>query len=424
MQDSSFAARTERFDFPNGMTLLVLENHSNPTVSIHGYLSAGAYFNPPGRRGLASITASMLSKGTARRGKLEIAEAMESVGARVSFSANTFTVSLGGQALSKDFGLLMETLAEELCEPAFPTEELSKLVQRTIAAIKQEEEETRSRAVERLTQIVYPPENPFYQLTSDELIAQISAISVDELRAFYETQYGAGSLLLVVVGDVDATQVRAQAEELLGDWVGAAPGVFDLPMTPLQTDPVRALVPMKDKANVDVVIGHASQLRRSNPDYLAAQLANRALGQSTLSSRLGLKIRDEMGLTYGITSSLSESGFGDGPFLIGVTVAASNIDLVVETTFEIVERFIADGISDEELRDEQSSWIGGYKIGLSTNAGMAGQIASAVLYGLGIAYLDQFPALLGAITKADVDTAIRRYFHPERATTVIAGTLD
>lgn len=424
MHITSFEARTARFCYPNGLTLLVLENHANPTASIYGFLKAGSYFNPPNRRGLSSLTASMLTKGTTRRSKLEIAEALESVGARISFNSNTFTVSMLGQSLSRDFGLLIETLAEELREPAFPDEELAKLRHRTIAAIRQEEEETRSRAVERLTQLIYTPDNPYYQLCADDLIAQIESISVEELGDFYAARYGAASMLLVIVGDVDTDEVHNRIGELVGDWTGADAGVINLPITPLQTAPMRAVVPMKDKANADVVIGHASQLRRSNPDYLPAQIANRALGQSTLSSRLGLKIRDDMGLTYGINSTFSESGLGDGPFIISVTVAPENIDLVVKTTVDIVEEFIEEGIREDELRDEQTSWIGGFKIGLATNAGIAGQIASAEMHALGVKHLDAFPTLLNNVTKAEVDAAIRHYFHPRRATTVIAGTLD
>jgi zinc protease len=80
-----FAARTQRYQFPSGLTLLVLENHANPTVSVAGSLKAGAYYNPPDKHGLARTTADMLNKGTIRRSKLEIAEELESVGARVSF---------------------------------------------------------------------------------------------------------------------------------------------------------------------------------------------------------------------------------------------------------------------------------------------------------------------------------------------------
>ena len=111
-RDLSFAARTRRYQLSNGLILLVLENHANPTVSLSGAFRAGEYFNPPEKDGLASLTSSMLNKGTARRSKIEIAEELDSSGARINFSSNTFTVSLGGQALSHDLPMLIATMAE------------------------------------------------------------------------------------------------------------------------------------------------------------------------------------------------------------------------------------------------------------------------------------------------------------------------
>jgi len=230
-------------------------------------------------------------------------------------------------------------------------------------------------------------------------------------------------MILAVAGDIKADDAYALMEEKLGKWQGAPETLIDIPETSLQSAAIREAVVMKDKPNADVAIGHASRLRRLNPDFIAARIANNALGQSTLSSRLGLKVRDEMGLTYGINSSFAESGIGDGPFVITVTVAPQNIDLAVGATMEIVNDYIANGIREDELRDEQSSMIGSFKIGLATNAGMAGQLAAAELFGLGVKYLDDYPSLVSLITKSDVDEAIRKYIHPEVATTVIAGTI-
>ncbi len=423
MNNNSFAARTTRFQLANGITLLVLENKANPTVSIHGTIRAGGYFSPPGKDSLAGITSSMFSKGTLKRSKLEIAEEMESAGARAGVGSNTFTASVSGQSLSRDLPLVVSTLAEELREPAFPVDELDKLKQRIIANIKEEQNDTRSRAYERMTQIIFPESSPFHQLSAETLIAQIETISVDDLREFHQKYYSASTMILAVVGDVEANAVRALVEQHLGDWQGAPAAIIDLPETLLQPAARRETVSIKDKPNADVVIGHASRLRRSNPDYLAARIANNALGQSTLSSRLGLKVRDEMGLTYGINSSFSESGIGDGPFVISVTVAPENIDTAIGATMEIVGDYLADGIREDELKDEQSSMIGSFKIGLATNGGMASQIAASELFGLGVKYLDEFPYLVSTMTKTEIDAAIRKYIHPEVATTVIAGTI-
>ncbi|MBO0861710.1 MAG: insulinase family protein [Chloracidobacterium sp.] len=423
MNNNSFVARVKRFQLTNGITLLVLENPANPTVSLAGSMRAGEYFSPKGKDSLASITASMLGKGTRRRSKLEIAEELESAGARVGMSSNTFTASVSGLSINRDLPMIVSTLVEELREPAFPGDELDKMRQRIIANIQEEQDDTRARAYDRMTQLVFPEGNPFHQTSAEKAISEIETITVNDIREFHQKFYGPSSMILAVVGDVKADETYALFEEKLGEWQGALESAMDIPETPLQSAAIRETVIMKDKPNADVVIGHASRLRRSNPDFIAARIANNALGQSTLSSRLGLKVRDEMGLTYGINSSFAESGIGDGPFVITVTVAPENIDLAVGATIDIVNDYIANGIREDELSDEKSSIIGSYKIGLATNSGMASQIAAAELFGLGVKYLDEYPSLVSAVTKSDVDEAIRKYIHPEVATTVVAGSL-
>ncbi len=421
MSNQSFAERTQRYQLTNGLTLLVLENHTSPAVAMSGYVMAGEYFNPPGKDMLGDVTASMLNKGTARHSKFELADRLESSGARLGFDALTFAASFGGRSLTKDFPMLIATLAEMLRTPSFPLDELDKLKQQYIASIKEYQDDTGARAYERLTQLVFDERSPFHRYPSERSVRELESITVADVQAFYARHYGAATMILCVAGDVVGEEVRQLIEDHLGAWQGATAPPVLVALTPLQSAPQRDTVFIKGKQNCNVVIGHASGLRRANPDYYAAVIANRALGQSTLSSRLGLKVRDELGLTYGINSSFPESGFADGPFVISVTVAPSNIETAIEAALEIVRDYLESGITEAELSDEQTSMIGGFKVGLATNAGLAGQIASAEIFGLGVKHLDEYPDYIRAVTKDQVDTAIGKYFHPSRATTVIAG---
>ena len=236
--DISFSAHQVAFELANGITLLGLENRANPTVSLAGFLKAGAYFNPPTNSIVAQVAAEMLNKGTTKRTKLEIAESLESVGARVKFSSNTFTIAVSAQSLSRDFPAVVATLAEELREPAFPVEELAKLKQRLIAAVQHNQEDTRHRATETLSRMVYAKESPFYQPTAEELIAQIESVDVSELRKFYDERYGSAGMVLVAAGDIDPAEVNDLMGSALGDWQGAAEPQIDLPMTPLPDEPL------------------------------------------------------------------------------------------------------------------------------------------------------------------------------------------
>src|SRR5256885_635883 len=179
---AGFASRVTREELGTGAVLLVLENAATPTVSVRGSLRAGSYFEPRDRPGLARLTAEMLKRGTRRRGKLELAGALEQVGASVEFDADVFAVQISARALSEDFPALASTLAEMLREPSFPAEELEKLKQQTVAAIQEQLSDTRWRAYERLSQMVFDEEDPFFVHCGARLVESIGSVTVEELR--------------------------------------------------------------------------------------------------------------------------------------------------------------------------------------------------------------------------------------------------
>ncbi|GBC81308.1 putative zinc protease [bacterium HR10] len=423
-----FAERTVRFFLPNGVRALILENHANPTVEVRAALFAGRAFEPAERPEVAAATASMLMRGTERRSKLEIAAWLEDVGAEMQIGANRFLVTASATSLGHDVGRLLETLAEVLREPAFPEEELSKLTLQTIGQIRRSQESTSVRAFERFSQLIYERSSPFYERPASERIASLETMTVEEVRRFYRAHYGPRHLVLVVVGDVRAEEIGRQIEREFGDWRAEATTSEDpralwarMPRAPLPEASRREVVYMPDKANVDIVLGHAGRLRRTDPDYFAAIIANAALGYSTLSSRLGVRVRDQEGLTYGIVSRFCEPSFLDGPWAVSVTVNPKNVERAVASTLDVLTRYVAEGITRQELEDEKSAFVGSFLVGLGTNAGIAAQLLLAEIFGFGPSYLDRLPDDVRALTQDEVNAAIRTYFHPERLITVIAG---
>ena len=420
---SDFASRVVRAELQTGAVLLVLENRATPTVSLRASLRAGSYFEPPDRPGLARLTAEMLERGTRRRSKFEIAEALESVGAELEFSADPFAVGVAGRCLSEDLPALVSTLAEMLREPAFPAEELEKLKQQQVAAIREQQQNTRARAYERFSQLVFDPANPFYTHPGEQLVESIASATVEDVRRFYEERYGGRSLILAVVGDVSAREVRAQFEEALGGFAG--PESVDISVAdPAGAGARREVVVVREKANVDIMLGSAAPLRRDASDYYAATIANSALGESTLSSRLGLQVRDREGLTYGIASRFRAPSLAAGPWYIAVSVNPSNVERAIESSLSVLRDYVERGIGEAELADEKSAAIGSFKVSLSTNAGLAAALWNAEFYRLGADYVDRYPRLIEAVTAEDVNAAIRKYFRPDQLTVVIAGDYE
>ncbi len=421
---SGLSSRIVREELETGAVVLLVENPSTPTVALRGSLRAGSHFEPKEKPGLARLTAEMLKRGTRRRGKLELAGALESVGADIDFDADVFAVQIRARALAGDFPALASTLAEMLREPSFPAEELEKLKQQTVAAVREKQSDTGWRAYERLTQTLFDAAHPFYTHAGERLVESISSITVEDVRGFYERFYGGRTLILSAAGGIDsgeAARVLREAFEGFGGPEDAEVEVTD-PEPPAAAR--RELVLVRDKANVDVLLGTAASLRRDASDYYAAMLANRALGESTLSSRLGLRVRDAEGLTYGIASRFRSASLAAGPWYIAVSVNPGNVERAIESALGVLGEYVEHGIRPEELEDEKSSAVGSFKVSLSTNAGLAAALWNAEFYRLGGADLERGLRMVGRVTVEEANAAIRKYFRPERLTVVVAGDID
>jgi len=420
---ASFVESVRRRTLSNGAEVFVLENHFNPTLALSGSLSAGHLFARAERRLVAAVTAGELAKGTSRRTKLEIAEELESRAASLSFACDASDpvgLDIGGSALSRDTDVLLDLLAEILREPVFPLEELAKEKKRLVGAIRQQQDQTSARAYEAAMRRIYPPGHPFHRQSGPERIAIVESLTREELVRHYEERYGGATLRLVLVGDADASRILDGLEARFGSWRAGPSG--PIPAVPVpEASPGQEVVRMPDKASADVVLAEPSTLTRTDPEYVACILANSALGQSALTSRLGVRVRDTEGLTYGIHSSFSATHLA-GPFLVSLTVRPDSRDAAVASTLDEVSRFLKEGITEKELADEKSSRAGKFKVDLASNAGIADAIDSAVYYGLGVEYLDRFPALVEAVTREEANAAFARRVHPERFTLVSAGS--
>lgn len=374
---------------------------------------------------VASVTAGELLKGTARRTKLQLAEDLESRAASLSFSSDASDpvgVDITGAALSRDTDLLLDAMAEVIRTPAFPADELDKEKKRLVGAIRQQQEQTSLRAYEAAMRRIYPLDHPLHRLSGAERIARVEALVREDLEGFYRERYGAGSLALVIVGDVDAERVLDRLEEGLGPWAAGPPAEIETPALPAPS-PGEETVRMADKANADVVLAVPANLTRTDPEFLACSLANSALGQSSLTSRLGVRVRDTEGLTYGIHSSFSATHVA-GPFMVSLTVKPGSRGQALDATLDEIRKYLSGGMTEKELAEEKSARIGRFKVDLGSNAGIAQALDAAIYYGFGIGYLDAFPAKVAAVTKAEADAAFSRRVRPDAFTVISAGTFE
>jgi zinc protease len=369
------------------------------------------------------LTAMMLERGTTAHDKRAIAARLDGVGAQINVVSDTYGATITGSSLSRDAHLLLATLAEEMKTPAFADSELKKAKAEMKTDVLRAFDDTRQRAFDRLTQASFAARHTSPAALTADILGTVECAKDPDQRAFHRERYVGSSIYLAIVGDVDPEQIAATVDSLLGGLPKGTPLSLDLPRTKAVA-PVHEAVALKGKANMDLIFGEASGLRRKDPDYEACLVANAALGQSSLSSRLGKRVRDTEGLTYSIYSRFTMTDLLDGIWLADVAVAPSNLGKAMKSTREVIQGYCKDGITDDEVAIQKSFFAGNYQVQLATNAGIATALAVAEKYGYGPAYLDEFPDRVRRVTREQVNAAIRAHLDPARLSIIVAGDLD
>jgi predicted Zn-dependent peptidase len=367
------------------------------------------------------LLADLLDKGTRRRDRFAVAEALEGRGAEVSFYPDGLRVGFAGRALRDDVPDVLALVAEQLREPLLDPDEFTKEQARAVASVRQAMTSTAAQASGALRRRMYPPDHPNYNRPLDAERAALEALTAEHVRAYHAAHFGGTALRIAFAGDLDPAAVADAVRVTFGDW---APHGLRPRYTPsaAPTPPGRTDVPLADRHNLDVRFGHALDLRRDHPDFLPVYVGNFALG-GNFSARLMQDVRDRQGLTYGIGSALSgvavEHG---GHWRVAVSLSAANLERGIAATEAVVRRFVEEGVRPEELEEKQETIAGTHVVGLATTSGLAARLLVNAERGFPVAYLDAYPDLVRALTVAEVNDAVRRHLRPDRLHVAAAGT--
>ncbi len=405
----------------NGLTVIVRENHANPTITIGGFVRAGSVNDPAGKFGLASLTADMLTRGTTTRTSQQIANETDFVGARLGVGAGRERTDFSAAMLTENFDSILGLLADVLRNPAFPAEELEKARGEALSGLQEAANSTSDVATKGLYAALYANDNPF-QHAPDGRAEDVKAISRDDLAAFYKRVYRPEATTIIVVGDVKTEAALTAITKALGDWKGQGdPASAYEPklLTPATTAPPPAVVVLPDKSQDDVAMGVIG-LSRSAPDYEAASLMNLILGGDQFVGRVGKRVRDTEGLAYYAYTGFSP-GLETGPFVFRAGVNPQNVPHAIASAKDEIGKMAKAGVTTDELAWAKDHSIGALGLSLATNGGMVGSLENAAFYGLGLDYAERYPNIVRALTKAQVDAAAQKYLRPEALAVVVAG---
>lgn len=409
-----------RREYGNGMTVLVKENFSSPSVVIDGLVRAGAADDPSDKAGLSAFTADMLMRGTAKRSFAQIYEAIEAVGATVDISSGINVTSFSAKSLAEDFSLVVDILSEALQHPTFPEVEVEKERGEILTSLQERANDTRRMAGLTFRELLYPAGHP-YGRSVEGYSDTIRSITRDELAQYHRAAYGAQGLIVSIVGAIKAEEAFKMWEDAFGPWIGARVDRGPIPTAPRLTERREKRVDIPGKMQSDIVLGFIGPSRAA-PDYLDARLGNSILGLFGLGGRLGEKVREKSGMAYYCYSQI-EGGLGPGAWRTIAGVDPRNVDKAVPLIQAEIKRLLDTKVTARELKENKSYAIGSMPIGLETNDGVAGVILDMELYGLGLNYLIEYPDKINAITAASIQAAAQKYLDADNFALAVAGPI-
>lgn len=421
----SFASRVRKEVLPNGLTINLMETPGADSVGFSVLLRAGRYFTHEQKHALSELVGDLLPKGSVNYDKTKIAEALESMGipGGLEFSVDNYRVSLGTHVVTADLPQYLDLLADVCLRPAFAQDELDKTKVEWKARLTEALNNTKSMAWNACRRAIYKPKHPFFEKTYEEQMGELDQISRDDLVRTHKKLFSPKGSVISVVGDANMDLVLKLITERFGSWSGEAIGSVIIPEAILPDAAQRFEIFLADKRSADIIIAHPCGLKRKGGDFYHAKLANAALGQDTITSRLGQVVRDRAGLTYGIYSGFSDTAYGGAPWSVSLTVNPRNVEKALKLVTLVLDDYLKSGISKEDLAKEAGRAVGSFRVGLASSLGVARVLSEFEFLDIGIGELDHITERYLSTTKEQVDEAMRKYFHPGRAATVIAGTL-
>lgn len=408
-----------RQEFPNGMTVLVYENFSSPSVSIFGQLRVGAVEDTADKAGLSSFTAGCLMRGTSRRTFQQIYEELESIGASVKVGSGRNTTGFGAKFLTEDLLCVLDIMADVLQTPTFPVNEVEKERGEILTDLQERSHDTERMAVLTFQELLYRSDHP-YGRSVIGYPETVKSITRDELESFYRTRFGPQGMIVAIVGALKAEDALKVWEDAFGRWTSATKDDrAPLALSPRLTETHEARVNIPDKTQADLILGFVGPSRQA-PEYLDAVLCNTILGVFGMMGRLGKVVRDKNGLAYYCYSHI-EGGLGPGPWAVSAGVDPANVEKAVKSIIGEITRICDRTIPSKELTDSKTFITGLLPLQLETNSGIARTLVSMELYDLGLDYLQRYADLINDITSKRVRAVARKYLDPSTYTLAVAG---
>lgn len=402
----------ERFTLNNGLTVLIVENNKLPRAAVSLSLDNSPIAEGE-LAGVSAMTAALLGKGSATIDKDSFNEEVDFMGATINFGSQSASAS----SLSRYFGRVLELMADAALHPNFTQEEFDKEKDILLDGIKSGEKSvtTAARRVENL--LAYGKDHPYGEYVSKESVERVKLADVD---AFYKRYFLPNNAYLVIVGDVDAGDLKKQVKKLFGKWKKKNLSTDPIPDVTNVSNTQIDFVNMPNAVQTEVTVQNTVSLRKKDADYFPLLIANGILGGGG-EARLFLNLREDKGYTYGSYSSIGNNKYTASRFRASASVRNAVVDsAVVELLYEI-DRMKKEVVSDEELNRAKAKYVGSFVRAVEQPSTVAAYALEIETEGLPDDFYTTYLESVNNVTKEDIQRVAQKYFLVDQARIVVTG---
>jgi Predicted Zn-dependent peptidases len=402
------------YKLPNGITVLVVENHKLPKISASYSIDAGPITEGE-KAGVIGLLGGMLNEGTTTQTKAQFDEAVDQMGAEVGVSAS------GGQAsaLTRYFGDAFLLMADALRNPSFPQASFDKLKSQSLTNLKSSERSATAISGRVVNALSFGLNHPYGEFETEQ---SINSITLDDVKAAYKKYVTPSRGYLTFVGDIKPVAAKALAIKAFGDWKGP---VLTFPVLTRVSNPAKMEVDLVNVLNAvqsEITVTNLIDLPMGSPDYHAVLLANQILGGGA-DAKLFRNLREKHGFTYGAYSKTG-SGRLQSTFSASASVRNEKVDSAVIEILKEINVMRTKKVSPEMLQDAKNLYNGSFALGLENPARGAGFASSILINNLPKDFYRTYLQKLNAVTADDVLRVSKKYFLHDNARVVIVGKTE
>ena len=402
--ESSTDHPVSKYDLPNGLRLLLKEDHRLPFVEFRAAFGGGVLVENVANNGITQLMSKLLLKGTKSRSAEEIAKEIESVGGNIDCYGGNNSFGLNVEVMKEDFAKGLTLLSDVLLNPTFPATALEREREVQLASIRAQRDQLLQSASKAMRRTLFG--NKAYGLDPLGSDTSIPQLTVDDLKKFHSSRTVPNNCVLAIFGDIDEKKTLAAVEAAFQSWKPASIPALEIVTDELSS--IKQVTELRDKKQAVLVIGYRGTTLHE-PDRYALELLQEAC--SDLGSRLFLRVREKLGLAYYVGAQ-NFSGLIPGYFAFYVGTMPEKAELVEKELLREAELLRQDGLTEEELNRAKAKVIGQRKISRQDLGTLAMSIALDELYGLGYAHNTTEDARYQAVTLEQVKAVARKYLQP------------